>query len=81
MDDDVTLESLEAELKAAKGGVEAETQEEVAAAEAKIKSPSLLEMGISKATLRSMGIHFRKEDDEAPVVSEHKVDKVTLGHV
>ena len=31
---------------------------------AKIKSPSLLEIGLSKNALRSMGIHFRKDEEE-----------------
>ena len=31
---------------------------------AKVKSPSLLEIGLSKNALRSMGIHFRKDEEE-----------------
>ena len=46
-------------------GIEGDGSEDTQAQHpAKIKSPSLLEIGLSKNALRSMGIHFRKDEEE-----------------
>ena len=65
MADELTFEGLEKEVLEAKAAtaVDEPTKGEQKCGHGKVKSPpSLLETGISKGTLQSMGIHFGREE-------------------
>ena len=64
IDDKKAVEPSEEPSNGNEGGDGADVTQSKQQQPAKIKSPSLLEIGLSKNALRSMGIHFRKDEEE-----------------